>query len=50
MYEDSLLIISQANEEWKVKEERLKPYNGHLKILMKGFDKCLFIYLSRDEN
>ena len=27
VYGDSLLVISQANEEWEVKEERLKPYN-----------------------
>ena len=47
---DSLLVISQANEEWKVNEEKLKPYHGYLKILMKDFNKCLFIYLSRDEN
>ena len=33
-----------------MKEERLKPYNSYLKILIKGFDKCLFMYLSRDEN
>ena len=33
-----------------MKEERLKPYNGYLKTLIKGFDKCLFIHLSRDEN
>ena len=33
-----------------MKEERLKLYNGYLKTLMKGFDKCLFIHLSRDEN
>ena len=50
VYGDSLLIISQANEEWEVKKERLKPYRGYLKTLMKGFDKCLFIHLSRDEN
>ena len=50
MYGNFLLVISQANEEWEVKEERLKPYHGYLKTLMKGFDKCLFIHLSRDEN
>ena len=50
VYGDSLLIISQANKEWEVKEERLKPYHGYLKTLIKGFDKCLFIHLSRDEN
>ena len=33
-----------------MKEERLKPYHGYLKTLMKGFNKCLFIHLSRDEN
>ena len=31
-------------------EERLKPYNSYLKTLMKGFNKCLFMHLSRDEN
>ena len=31
VYGDSLLVISQANEEWEVKEERLKPYHGYLK-------------------
>ena len=50
VYGDSLLVISQANEEWKVKEERLKPYNAYLKTLMKDFAKCLFIHLSKDEN
>ena len=50
VYRDFLLVISQANEEWEVKEERLKPYNSYLKLLMKGFDKCLFMHLSRDEN
>ena len=50
VYGDSLLVISQANEEWEVKEERLKPYVSYLKTLMKGFTKCLFIHLSRDEN
>ena len=50
VYGDSLLVISQANEEWEVKEERLKPYNSYLKSLMKGFNKCLFMHLSRDEN
>ena len=50
VYRDSLLVISQTNEEWEVKEERLKPYNSYLKLLMKGFDKCLFIHLLRDEN
>ena len=50
MYGDSLLIISQSNEEWEVKEERLKPYHSYLKTLLKGFDKFLFIHLSKDEN
>ena len=50
VYGDSLLVISQANKEWEVKEEKLKPYNGYLKTLMKGFAKCLFMHLSKDEN
>ena len=28
VYGDFLLVISQANKEWEVKEERLKPYIG----------------------
>ena len=50
VYGDSLLVISQDNEEWEVKEERLKPYVYYLKNLMKSFTKCLFIHLSRDKN
>ena len=50
MYGDFLLVINQANEEWKVKEERLKPYSSYLKTLIKDFNKCLFIHLSREEN
>ena len=50
VYGDSLLVINQANEEWEVKKERLKPYNSYLKTLMRGFNKCLFMHLSRDEN
>ena len=50
VYGDSLLIISQANEEWEVKEERLKPYICYLKTLVRSFAKCLFIHLSRDKN
>ena len=50
VYGDFLLVVNQANEEWKVKEEKLKPYICYLKVLMKNFTKCLFIHLSRDEN
>ena len=50
VYGDYLLVISQANEEWEVKEERLKLYSSYLKTLLKSFDKCLFIHLSRDKN
>ena len=50
VYKDSLLVINQANEEWEVKEKRLKPYVGYLWTLMKDFAKFLFIHLSRDEN
>ena len=50
VYGDSMLVISQANKEWEVKEEKLKPYNGYLKTLIRGFAKCLLIHLSRDEN
>ena len=34
VYVDSLLAISQTNEEWEVKEERLKIYNGYLNTLI----------------
>ena len=36
VYGDSLLVISQANEEWEAKEERLKLYNSYLKDIKAG--------------
>ena len=50
IFGDSNLIISQARGEWRVKEERLKPYHDHLENLGKQFEKVAFFYLPREEN
>ncbi|XP_015573842.2 uncharacterized protein LOC107261155 [Ricinus communis] len=34
VYENSMLVIQQAIEEWKVKGERLKPYVNYLRPLV----------------
>ncbi|XP_015581967.1 uncharacterized protein Mb2253c-like [Ricinus communis] len=50
VYRDSMLVIQEALEEWKVKEERLKPYVNYLRILVWNFSKCSFVHLPWDEN
>ncbi|XP_015572655.1 uncharacterized protein LOC107260964 [Ricinus communis] len=50
VYKDSMLVIQQALEEWKVNEERLRPYVNYLKTLVWNFSKCSFVHLPQDEN
>ncbi|XP_047330933.1 uncharacterized protein LOC124934440 [Impatiens glandulifera] len=44
---DSNLVISQANGEWPVKRENLKPYHQHLLTLMTKFEHVTFTHASR---
>ncbi|XP_058189296.1 uncharacterized protein LOC131306882 [Rhododendron vialii] len=47
---DSNLVVSQANGDWKVKEEKLKPYNQDLEDLIPHFNKVTFTHVPRFEN
>ena len=44
---DSILVIPQAQRLWKVKEERLKPYQQYLEDLTKTFDKIEYKIIPR---
>ena len=44
---DSILVIAQAQRLWKVKEERLKPYQQYLEDLTKTFDKIEYTIIPR---
>ena len=45
VFGDLNLIVSQARGNWKVKEDKLKPYHDHLEKLKKKFEKVAFFYL-----
>ena len=50
VYEDSKLVVSQATDEWKVRDEKLKPYVKHLQQIKSRFHKCNMFHLPRGEN
>ena len=50
IFGDSNLIISQARGDWRVREERLKPYHEKLEKVRKQFTEISFYYLPRIEN
>ncbi|XP_058211663.1 uncharacterized protein LOC131323841 [Rhododendron vialii] len=47
---DSNLVISQANGDWKVKEEKLKPYHQDLEDLIPHFNKVTLTHVPRLKN
>ncbi|XP_058208175.1 uncharacterized protein LOC131321188 [Rhododendron vialii] len=47
---DSNLVVSQANGDWKVNEEKLKPHHQDLEDLIPHFDKVTFTHVLRLEN
>ena len=47
VFEDSTLVIAQAQWLWKVKEEHLKPYQQYLEDLTKTFDKNEYTVIPR---
>ncbi|KAI8537836.1 hypothetical protein RHMOL_Rhmol09G0055000 [Rhododendron molle] len=47
---DSNLVVSQANGDWKVREERLKPYHQDLEDLIPHFNKVTFTHIPRLRN
>ena len=47
---DSNLVVSQANGDWKVKEEKMKVYHQTLDMLIPRFEKLTFTHLVRENN
>ncbi|XP_030924662.1 uncharacterized protein LOC115951633 [Quercus lobata] len=50
VFENSTLVIAQAQKLWKVKEEYLKPYQQYLEDLNKTFDKIKYTIIPRAQN
>ena len=50
VYEDSTLIISQLQNKWKIKEERLMPYHQCLQKWASKFSKIKYQYVLRMQN
>ena len=50
VYGDSKLVVSQATEEWEVRDEKLKLYVEHLQQLKSHFHKCNMFHLPRGKN
>ncbi|KAH7855721.1 hypothetical protein Vadar_028116 [Vaccinium darrowii] len=47
---DSNLVVSQANGDWKVKEDKLKPYHKDLDDLIHRFQVVTFTHVPRLNN
>ncbi|XP_058216797.1 uncharacterized protein LOC131327669 [Rhododendron vialii] len=47
---DSNLVVSQANGDWKVKEEKLKSYHQDLEDFIPHFNKVTFTHVPRLKN
>lgn len=47
---DSNLVVSQANKDWKVKEEKMRIYHQTLDVLIPRFEKLNFAHLLRENN
>ena len=47
VFEDSTLVIAQAQWLWKVKEEHLKPHEQYLEDFTKTFDKIKYTVIPR---
>ena len=50
VFEDSKLVIAQAQKLWKVKEEHLKLYKQYLEELTKTFDRIEYTMIPRAQN
>ncbi|XP_050251889.1 uncharacterized protein LOC126698589 [Quercus robur] len=50
VYGDSALIISQVQNKWKIKEERLMPYHQCLQKWASKFSKIQYQYVLRMQN
>ncbi|XP_056688353.1 uncharacterized protein [Spinacia oleracea] len=50
VYEDSSLIVNQISRKWKVKSERLAPYQSYIAKLSEQVEQLRYTYLPREEN
>ncbi|XP_043721080.1 uncharacterized protein LOC122668606 [Telopea speciosissima] len=50
VYGDSSIVIYQTQGKWKIKDEKLKPYQEHLEGIIKNFEEVTFEYLPRVNN
>lgn len=50
VYGDSLLVINQMNNNWKVKKDTLKILYKDANELIKCFDKIKIIFIKREKN
>ena len=50
VYGDSMLVVRQAQGEWELREDKLKPYQTHLKTVAGGIPDCSFQHLPRENN
>lgn len=50
VYGDSLLVINQTNNKWKVKKDTLRKLLDDVTELIKCFDKIEFIHIKREKN
>ena len=50
VYGDSMLVMKQISNEWKVKEDRLRPYWDYSATVLLSFAQSRFVHLPREEN
>ena len=50
IYEDSALVLVQAQRIWKTMEEHLKPYQAYLERVCQKFTKIEYTYVPRAQN
>lgn len=49
-YIDSLLVVSQLNGKFKVKEPRMKTFFSEAKVIEKGFESVKYYHVPRERN
>jgi ribonuclease HI len=47
LHSDSALLVNQLNNEWKVKEKRLKELHSRAKSLEEGFSSVKYVHVRR---
>ena len=45
-----MLVVRQTQGEWELREDKLKPYQTHLRTVARGIPDCSFQHLPRENN